>query len=120
MAATVRPHPFTDRRTEDLSVFNKPLHTSRTLLRASTSTRPAFPTLDQAIGTMLANLREYQLTLLGRSLLLIGGEIFANIACWIVAILLFLPHTGGDVGGLLSLAMLSWVCKNGTFMCILH
>ncbi len=68
------------------------------------------PTLDQATGTMFANLREYQLTLLGRSLLLIGCEIFANIACWIVAILLFLPHTGGDAGGLLSLAMLSWVC----------
>jgi hypothetical protein len=67
---------------------------------------------------MFPNLHEYQLTLLGRSVLLIGCEIFANIACWIVAILLFRPHTGGDAGGLLSLAMLSWVCKNSTFECV--
>lgn len=67
---------------------------------------------------MFVNLREYQLTLLGRSILLIGCEIFANIACWIVAILLFRPHTGGDAGGLLSLAMLSWVRKSGTFTCV--
>jgi len=67
---------------------------------------------------MVANLREYQLTLLGRSLGLIGLEIFANIVCWIVAIILFRPHTSGDSGGLLSLAMLSWVCKNDIFICI--
>lgn len=64
---------------------------------------------------MWTSLCEYQLTLLGRSLLLIGLEIVANIVCWIVAIILFRPHTGGDAGGLLSLAMLSWVCKNGIF-----
>ena len=63
---------------------------------------------------MLVNLHKHQLTLLGRSLLLIGLEIFANIVCWIVAIVLFRPYTGGDAGGLLSLAMLSWVCQNGT------
>jgi len=67
---------------------------------------------------MLANLHEYQLTLLGRSLLLIGLEILANIVCWIVAIILFRPYTSGDAGGLLSLAMLSWVCENDTITCV--
>jgi high-affinity nickel-transport protein len=64
---------------------------------------------------MSTDLRGYQLTLLGRSLLLIGLEIFANVVCWVVAVILFRPHTSGDAGGLLSLAMLSWVCKNNLF-----
>jgi high-affinity nickel-transport protein len=49
------------------------------------------------------------LTLFGRSVLLIGCELFANAACWVVAAVLF----GGrnTTQPILSLALLAWVCE---------
>ena len=47
-----------------------------------------------------------RLTLLGRSTLLILGEVLANVACWIAAALCFRGEASGD---LISLSMLAWV-----------
>jgi len=49
------------------------------------------------------------LTLFGRSVLLIGCELFANATCWVVTGVLF----GGREATqpILSLALLAWVCE---------
>ncbi|KAJ7600685.1 NicO-domain-containing protein [Mycena floridula] len=47
-----------------------------------------------------------KLTLLGRSLLLVGGEISANILCWVLAAILF-GHNH-ETRSILGLALLSW------------
>lgn len=52
-----------------------------------------------------------RLTIFGRSVLLISGEVVLNVAMWIIAVILFRPHASGDAGDLLSLAMLSWVSR---------
>lgn len=53
--------------------------------------------------------RSRHLTLFGRSVVLIGCELFANAACWVVAGVLF----GGREATqpILGLALLAWVCE---------
>lgn len=52
--------------------------------------------------------RRRRLTLFGRSVVLIGCELLANAACWLVTGILF----GGreDAQQILGLALLAWVC----------
>jgi hypothetical protein len=52
--------------------------------------------------------RPRRLTLFGRSVLLVGCELLANAACWVVAGILF----GGreNTQSILGLALLAWVC----------
>ena len=61
----------------------------------------------------LGVVRSWRLTLLGRSLLLISGELLANAVCWVVAGILFGRHA--ETRGLLSLALLAWVRVRCTF-----
>jgi len=53
--------------------------------------------------------RRRHLTLFGRSVVLIGCELFANAACWVVAGILFGGHKATQP--ILSLALLAWVCE---------
>lgn len=57
--------------------------------------------------------RRRRLTLFGRSVMLIGCELLANAACWVVAGILF----GGREGTqqILGLALLAWVCAPFSF-----
>lgn len=53
-----------------------------------------------------ATLQGRKLTLFGRALALVSGEVLANAVCWIAAALIFRQ---GD--GLLGLALLAWVSR---------
>ena len=53
--------------------------------------------------------RRRRLTLLGRSLLLLGSELAVNAVCWIVAGILF--GRNESTRPVLSLALLAWVCS---------
>jgi hypothetical protein len=67
--------------------------------------------IDPAPGRLQAlwvSRRRQRLTLFGRSAMLVGCELLANAACWIVAGILF----GGReyTQSILGLALLAWVC----------
>jgi hypothetical protein len=67
--------------------------------------------IDPAHGRLRAlwvSRRRRRLTLFGRSAILVGCELLANAACWIVAGILF----GGreSTQPILGLALLAWVC----------
>ena len=67
--------------------------------------------IDPAHGRLQAlwvSRRRRRLTLFGRSAVLIGSELLANAACWLVAGILF----GGreNTQPILGLALLAWVC----------
>jgi hypothetical protein len=46
-----------------------------------------------------------RLTLLGRAIVLISGELVFNAVCWVIAALVL-----NQADGLLGLALLAWVC----------
>jgi hypothetical protein len=50
--------------------------------------------------------RDRTLTLFGRAILLVSGEVLANAVCWVAAAL-----TLGQADGLLGLALLAWVSQ---------
>jgi high-affinity nickel-transport protein len=58
--------------------------------------------------------RRRRLTLFGRSVVLVGCELLANAACWIVAGILFAGRK--DTQQILSLALLAWVCVSFSFV----
>lgn len=61
--------------------------------------------------------RKWRLTLFGRSILLIILELLANAACWIVAGILFARRE--ETKGVMSLALLAWVCLHSvTFLIV--
>ena len=53
----------------------------------------------------LKNVLDLKLTLFGRSLLLVVGEILANVVLWVIAALLFRK----DMQSVLGLCLLAWV-----------
>jgi hypothetical protein len=69
----------------------------RTAIRAQTMSN------SEVAGPARATEGKY-LTIFGRSLLLVLGELTANVACWVVCAILF--HKQGSI---LGLALLSWV-----------
>ena len=52
--------------------------------------------------------RRRRLTLFGRSAMLIGCELLANVVCWLVAGILFSGRK--NTQPILGLALLAWVC----------
>ena len=50
--------------------------------------------------------QRYRLSLFGRSVLLLLGELAANLVVWIVAVCLFAPHK--EKRGVLSLCVVAW------------
>lgn len=55
-----------------------------------------------------------QLTILGRSLLLLAGELLLNALCWIVAGLLF--GRRNETHNVLNLCLLAWVGLSWEFL----
>jgi hypothetical protein len=49
----------------------------------------------------------WHLTIFGKSLLLVTGELLANVVCWVIAAITFRKH-----GSVLSLALLAWVYQS--------
>lgn len=67
--------------------------------------------IDPAPGRLQAlwvSRRRRRLTLFGRSVMLVGCELLANVACWLVAGILFSGRKSTQP--ILGLALLAWVC----------
>lgn len=58
------------------------------------------------VGLNFKSLRRFRLTLFGRALLVVAGEVLANAICWIVCAILFTRNAASR--SILSLALLAW------------